>query len=97
MVDSTAPLGVRWLIASTRIETPSVSDSRMNSWRLSVHVCPTSVRKRIAVIHSASVSSTSRTNSCRCRISALITVLKRGSSHSASRSITASVRVCSLN
>jgi hypothetical protein len=30
-VVSVAPFGRRWLIASTSIETPSVSDRRMNS------------------------------------------------------------------
>ena len=69
----------------------------MNSWRLSSQAWPTAVRKRIAVIHSASLGSTSRTKPCRCRISEVMTVLKRGSSHPASCSITASVRSCSLN
>ena len=31
-----APSRLRWLIASTSIDTPNVSDKRMNSWRLSV-------------------------------------------------------------
>ena len=37
-----------------------VSDSRMNSWRVSLHICPARVRKLIAANHSACVGSISR-------------------------------------
>src|SRR5580700_10882665 len=81
----------------TSTDTPSVSESRMNSWRFSVQVWPTAVRNSIAPIHSASVNFTSRTKSCRCVTSEVMTRLKRGSSHCESRSITAWVMLCSLN
>ena len=50
------------LSVSTSDDTPSTSESRMNSWRVSSHIAPTSVRKPIAVSHSATVGSTSRTS-----------------------------------
>ena len=81
-MESVVPPSAGWLSVITRIETPSVSDSRMNSCRLSVQVLPVSVRNWMAVIHSASVSFTSRTKSCRCVTSEVITCLKRGSSQS---------------
>src|ERR1700722_8074852 len=51
----------------------------------------------MAVAHSASVSCTSRTKSCRCVTSELMTLLKRGSLHSDRRSITARVMLFSSN
>ena len=46
-VDSVAPTGCRLLMVSTSMETPSTSESRMNSCRLSSHMCPVRVRKSI--------------------------------------------------
>ena len=39
-VDSVAPSGTRWLIPITSIDTPSTSESRMNSWRRSSLIWP---------------------------------------------------------
>ena len=75
---SVAPLGRRWLIASTSIDTPSVSDSRMNSWRHSVHVCPVSVRKLIAASHSSCVGSISLIAACRCLTTTAMISRSRG-------------------
>jgi hypothetical protein len=60
-VVSVAPSGTGWLIASTSMETPSVSDSRMNSWRLSSHMWPVRVRNSMPYSHSFWVGRTSRT------------------------------------
>jgi hypothetical protein len=75
---------------------PSTSDIRMNSWRLSSHICPVRVRKSIAVAHSACVGSISRTKAWACFTSACITCLSRGSGISLQRSRTTSVRVFSV-
>ncbi len=64
-VDSVEVPPVRWLIVSTSIDTPKTSESRMNSCRTSLHICPVRVRKSIATPHSSSVSSTSLTKPCR--------------------------------
>src|SRR5271156_3135182 len=64
---------------STTIETPSVSENRMNSWRLSLHIRPASVRISIAWNHSASVSSTSLTKACRCLTRPSMICRSRGS------------------
>src|SRR6478672_3616194 len=58
--------------------TPSVSESKMNSWRLSSHIWPARVRKSIAANHSASVGSTSRMNACRCVTRLVMSRCKRG-------------------
>ena len=52
--------------ATSSIDRPSVSDSRMNSCRVSLHFWPVAVRNWMPCIHSASVSCTSRAKSCRC-------------------------------
>ncbi|MOA31788.1 hypothetical protein D3C78_1529640 [compost metagenome] len=65
-------------MASTSMETPRVSLSRMNSCRCSEQICPQRVRKSMAVAHSASVSSTSLMNPWRCSISDVMTVRRRG-------------------
>src|SRR6476659_9843903 len=46
--------------------------------------------------HSASVSSTSRTNACRCLIRLVMTCAKRGSAAPSSFASTASVRLVSV-
>jgi hypothetical protein len=43
------------LSASTRADTPSTSERRMNSWRSGVHVWPVRVRNLIVLIHSSVV------------------------------------------
>lgn len=61
---SEAPQGLRLLIASTSIDTPSTSDSKINSCRQSSHLWPVSVRNMIACNHSSCVGSTSFTAAC---------------------------------
>src|SRR3977135_4149676 len=95
-VDSVAPSGLRLLIASTSIDTPSTSESRMYSWRLSVHQCPTSVRKAMPCSHSCWVGSTSRINPCKCLTKLSMTDRNRSSGHLAKLSTTAAVAVSSL-
>ena len=95
-VDSVVPAGVRLLMASTSIDTPITSESRMNSWRFSSHIAPTAVRKPIAASHSAWVGSTSRTNPCRWRVNDARISRRRGSSVRAKLSMTASVAVSSV-
>lgn len=82
---------LRWQIRSTTMEIPSVSDSRMNSWRLSEHICPVRVRNWIAWNHSASVSSTSFTNACAWRTKLCIIRRRRGSGVPSKRSTTSLV------
>jgi hypothetical protein len=65
-VDSVSAPDFRLVIVSTSIDSPSTSDSRMNSCRVSSHFWPVLVRKSIAVSHSGMVSSVSRANACRC-------------------------------
>ena len=65
-------------MASTSMENPITSESRMNSCRLSSHFWPVAVRNWMASNHSASVSSTSRAKPCRWRISAAKTCARRG-------------------
>ena len=96
-VDSVPVPPARWLIVSTSIETPSTSESRMNSWRTSSHVWPVRVRNPIAAAHSSSVSSTSLTNACRWWTREVMTSLRRGSSVSAKLAATASAEPSSLN
>ena len=96
-VDSVAPSGIGWLISTTRIERPSTSESRMNSWRLSSHFWPTAVRNLMPSNHSSSVSFTSSANACRCRMRLVMICLKRGSLTSFSRASTASVRLSLLS
>jgi hypothetical protein len=43
------------LSESTRADTPSTSERRINSWRIGVHVWPVRVRKLIVFIHSSVV------------------------------------------
>jgi hypothetical protein len=78
-----------WSSATTSIDMPSVSDSRMNSCRFSSHFLPVAVRNWMAAIHSSGVRSTSRAKACACFTSAVITCLKRASWQSAMRSMTA--------
>jgi hypothetical protein len=52
-VFSVAPDGRRLLIASTSIEKPSVSDSRMNSCRSPLQIWPVFVRNAMPFSHSA--------------------------------------------
>ena len=54
-----------WLSVSTSIDTPRTSDSRTNSWRVSLQVWPTSVRNWIACSHSWRDGRVSRTKVCR--------------------------------
>src|SRR3954469_14133840 len=96
-VDSVEVPPVRWLIVSTSIEIPSTSDSRMNSCRTSEHICPVRVRKSIAVPHSASVSSTSLTNACRCCTSEVSTCQSLGSGVPAKLAATTSADRSSVN
>jgi hypothetical protein len=58
-VDSEAPDGLRLLIASTNIETPVTSLSKMNSCRQSSLIWPVLVRNMIASNHSSWVGSIS--------------------------------------
>ena len=55
-VDSVASGGRRLLMPTTSIDSPSTSESRMNSWRLSSVMWPVRVRKSIPANHSSSVS-----------------------------------------
>ena len=43
------------LSESTRADTPSTSERRINSWRIGVHVWPVRVRNWIVFIHSSVV------------------------------------------
>src|SRR3974390_2895248 len=81
---------------STSMLTPSTSDARMNSWRLSVHILPVRVSQSIAVIHSSSVGSISRTKACRCPISAPMIRRRRGSGMFFHRWLTISVSFFSV-
>src|SRR4051812_28118918 len=83
-------------MASTRIETPSTSDIRMNSWRFSSHIWPTLVRNWMPAIHSASVGSTSLTKPCRCLTSEVTTWRRRGSGQVPNRSRASLVTFCSV-
>ena len=78
--------------ATTSMEMPSVSDSKMNSWRFSSHILPQAVRNSMAVIHSSGWRSTSCTKAWACLTSEVSTCLKRASGLSAMRWITASAR-----
>ena len=86
-----APATRRLLMSSTSMLTPMVSDSRMNSWRLSSHFWPMAVRNSIASNHSAPVGRTSLTKACRCLIADCITSRRRGSGMSSQRFRTALV------
>src|SRR5262245_33520864 len=96
-VASVAPGTVLWLSATIIIDRPRMSESRMNSWRLSSHFWPTEVRNLMPSNHSSSVSWTSRAKACRCLTALLMISRKRGSSAFFRRATTASVRVSSLN
>ena len=52
---SIAPWMGGLLSASTSADTPRMSDRRMNSCRMGVHVCPTRVRNWIVFVHSSVV------------------------------------------
>jgi hypothetical protein len=95
-VDSVAP-PARWLIVSTSMDTPSTSESSTNSWRTASHFCPVAVRNAIAAAHSASVSSTSLTNACRCWTSDCMTRRSRGSGVLPKLAATTSADRSSLN
>src|SRR2546423_1859799 len=97
-VASVAPGAVLWLSATIIIDRPRMSESRMNSWRLSSHFWPTAVRNLMPSNHSSSVSCASRANACRC-FTALVMIFWKRSSFvpRLSRSTTAAVRVSSLN
>src|SRR5215813_12785609 len=96
-VASVAPGTVLWLRATIIIERPRMSESRMNSWRLSSHFWPTAVRNLMPSNHSSSVSCTSRAKAWRCVTALVMIWRKRGSSAFFRRATTASVRVSSLN
>src|SRR5215470_58882 len=83
-------------MASTSIDTPSVSESKMSSWRWSSQSSPARVRKSIPAAHSSSLSSTSRTKAWRCRTSASLICRTRGLFAAPSLARTASVIVCSF-
>src|SRR6266850_609605 len=96
-VASVAPGAVLWFSATTIIESPSTSESRMHSWRLSSHFWPTAVMNLMPSNHSSSVRCTSRANACRCLTAAVMISRKRLSFVSFSRATTAAVSVSSLN
>src|SRR5882672_1457569 len=96
-VASVAPGAVLWLSAQTIIDSPRMSESRMNSWRLSSHFWPTAVMNLMPSNHSSSVRCTSRANACRCFTAAVMISLKRLSLVSFNRATTAAVSVSSLN
>src|SRR5438132_12196225 len=96
-VASVAPGAVLWLSAQTIIDSPRMSESRMNSWRLSSHFWPTAVRNLMPSNHSSSVRCTSRANACRCLTALVMISLKRLSFVSFRRATTAAVSVSSLN
>jgi hypothetical protein len=93
---SEAPDGLRLLIASTSIETPRTSDSRMNSCRHSLQICPVRVRNWIASNHSASVGSISLTASCSLRMTTSITAFNRALPAVLLRPVTTSAEVASV-
>src|SRR3954463_1168415 len=97
-VGSVAPGTDLWLSATTIIDRPRMSESRMNSWRLSSHFWPTDVRNLMPSNHSSSVRCTSRAKACRC-FTALARISRKRSSLVPRwiRSTTAAVRVSSLN
>jgi hypothetical protein len=76
---SVAPGGFAWFSAIVNIDSPSVSDSRMNSWRVSLHGWPVALRKAMPACHSASVRRTSRAKSCRWVTRAVSTCFRRAS------------------
>ncbi len=82
---------------STSIDTPSVSDIRMNSWRLSSHMCPVLVRNWMPWNHSSWVGRTSRTKACRCLTRLCMIWRVRLSGAFETRFRTSAVRVFSLN
>src|SRR5438094_3486361 len=97
-VASVVPGTVLWLSATIIIDRPRMSESRMNSWRLSSHFCPTAVRNLMPSNHSSSLSCTSRANACRCFTAAVMISRKRGFfAPRWKRSTTAAVSVSSLN
>src|SRR3712207_4490377 len=73
-----APGGFLLLSPTTSIDTPKVSESSMNSWRLSSDMWPVLVRKSMARNHSSSVNPTSLTKACRCLMRLCMISLKRG-------------------
>src|SRR5262245_10078640 len=91
-VGSVAPGGVRSPSPTVSIDRPRTSASRTNSCRVAPELCPVRVRKSIPAKYSCSVSPTSRANACRCRTSAVITSLNRGSADPAKLATTWSVR-----
>lgn len=95
-VDSVAPPDFLLLMVSTSMEMPSTSESKMNSWRSSSHLCPVAVRNPIACSHSAIVGSVSLTNACRCLTRLLSSSRRRGSGVFAKLSTTASAAVSSV-
>ena len=94
-VASVASAYASLLIAIVCIDRPSTSESSTNSWRVSVVMCPLSVRKPIAAVHSSSVRRTSRAKACRCRVSACITCLRRGDDAPSNDAMTCSTSACS--
>src|SRR5712691_10457174 len=81
---------------STSMLTPTTSEARMNSCRLSVDCWPVRVNHSIAVIHSCSLGSMSRTNACRCLIIDCMIWRSRGSGTFVHRSRTISVMLLSV-
>src|SRR2546429_5257890 len=79
------------------METPSTSESRMNSWRIGVHFCPVRVRKSIANSHSSKVRSVLLTYSCSDFTSSCSRNLARGSGVLSKLLTTAAVSSVSLN
>jgi hypothetical protein len=73
------PLARAWASATTIIDSPSVSDSRMNSGRRSVEICPVAVRNFRPASHSSGVRSTSRAKACTCLTSDVINTRSRAS------------------
>jgi hypothetical protein len=95
-VFSVAGAGRRLFSASTSIDTPSVSLSRMNSWRSFEQICPVRVKNSIATSHSSPVSCTSLIKAWRWRTSAAMTVARRGSVPSPTRALTVSAEPVSV-
>src|SRR5881296_2327031 len=86
-----------FILLSDILGLSMMSESRMNSWRLSSHFWPTAVRNLMPSNHSSSVRCTSRAKACRCFTALVMISLKRLSFVSFRRATTAAVSVSSVN
>ena len=91
-VDSVQPGARSPCNATTCIDAPSTSLSRMNSCRCASHARPTAVRKSMPCFHSGAVSRVSRMKSCRCPASEPRIERRRGSGVSPNRSTSCCTR-----